>query len=171
MDNQKLFKLRITGLSDVAQLSKNWATHVVSILNTNWAKKIMGISLLGELLIPSPSPGLFLHRCYFDDVIPEDDFGLVLATLEDIQAILSFSEKLTAADNLLVHCSAGISRSTAVACGILCQHGLSPQEALETVCLIRKRAYPNAHIISLMDEALELRGLLKHTYTTFEFLR
>lgn len=167
--NKKLFKLRITGLDDAAQISQNWATHVVSILDSTLAKEIMGVVPLDELPIPSPSPRVFLHRCHFDDVTPEDNWGLVFATLEDIQAILSFSEQLTAADRLLVHCSAGVSRSTAVACGILCQHGLSPQEALETVCLIRECAYPNVHIISLMDEALKLGGVLKQTYTTFGF--
>jgi len=57
-----------------------------------------------------------------------------------------------------------------VASGILCQHGLSPKEAFETVCSIRKAAYPNTHIIALMDEALESKGLLKSTlYKMFDF--
>lgn len=64
------------------------------------------------------------------------------------------------AHKLLVHCGAGISRSTAVACGILCQHRLSPKEAIDTVYLLRKGACPNEHIIALMDEALDLKGSL-----------
>ncbi|OQW94040.1 MAG: hypothetical protein BWK79_07970 [Beggiatoa sp. IS2] len=170
MSNQKPFKLRISDLDNAARISREWATHTVSILDTDLAKKTIDIvDSFYEQRIPQPSPGMLLHRCHFDDVTPEDDFGLI-ATLEDIKAILQFTVKLTTPDKLLVHCGAGISRSTAVACGILCQHGLSPKEALKMVCLLRQGAYPNDYIITLMDEALELKGLLKKTlYGMFDY--
>ncbi len=60
----------------------------------------------------------------------------------------------------LVHCQAGISRSTAVACGILCQHGFSPSEAVQYVRSIRPQAKPNQHVLKLFDEILGLEGKL-----------
>ncbi len=161
MNNRNLFQLRISDIDNAAQISQQWATHTVSILDTDYAKSLLGVeSSFYNQRLPQPSPGLLLHRCYFDDVTPGDNFGLNVATLEDIEAILQFTAKLTVAHKLLVHCGAGISRSTAVACGILCQHGLSSKEAIETVYLLRKGASPNEHIIALMDEALDLKGSL-----------
>jgi predicted protein tyrosine phosphatase len=160
MNNRQLFQLRISDIDSAAQISQQWATHTVSILDTDYAKSLLGVVTFYNQRLPQPSPGLLLHRCYFDDVTPEDNFGLIVATLEDIEAILQFTAKLTTAHKLLVHCGAGISRSTAVACGILCQHRLSPKEAIDTVYLLRKGACPNEHIIALMDEALDLKGSL-----------
>lgn len=155
MNNNQLFALRISDVDTAVLIAKNWATYTISILDTDRDK---------SSLIPQSRQGLLLHRCYFDDIVRTSRLGLVLATLEDIQAILNFTQHLTKHDKLLVHCSAGISRSTAVATGILCQHGLTPVKALERVYFIRKNADPNEHIIALMDEALGLKGTLKTAF-------
>jgi len=157
-----LFALRISDIDQALRIAQNWATHTVSILDTDMAINSLGIlNMFYQQRIPHARTGALLHRCYFDDIVLKDQWDLVLATLEDIQAILQFTEQLTAHDKLLVHCSAGISRSTAVATGILCQHGLTPKAALEKVRLIRKGADPNEHIIALMDQALGLNGELE----------
>ena len=167
MNDKKLFALRISDLDNAAEISKKWATHTVSILDSDLTRETLCINdsfhkKFYENLIPKQTNGVLLYRCYFDDVIPKDDFGLIVATLEDIQNVLNFTEKLTPDAKLLIHCGAGISRSCAVAVGVLCQHGLTPAEALEKVFLVRKGAYPNAHIISLMDKALGLKNTLEN---------
>lgn len=174
INNHSLFELRISGLDDAVEISQNWATHTISILDTNLAKILLATETFYEKRIPKPRDGLSLYRCYFDDVTPEDDvtsttdFGLILATLEDIQALLDFTERLAVNDKLLVHCGAGISRSTAVATGILCQHGLSPTKALKQVFSVRKGAFPNTHIIALMDKVLELNGKLESALQAYQ---
>jgi predicted protein tyrosine phosphatase len=174
INNYSLFELRISGLDDAAEISQNWATHTISILDTVFARMLLATETFYEKRIPKPRDGLSLYQCYFDDVTPEDevisatDFGLILATLEDIEALLDFTGKLAVDDKLLVHCSAGISRSTAVATGILCQHGLSPAEALKQVFLVRKNAFPNTHIIALMDKVLELNGKLESALQEYQ---
>lgn len=165
MNEKKLFSIQISDLDNAAKISKKWATHTVSVLDSTLTRRILGLDAFYEKRIPKPREGLFLHRSYFDDVTPEDHLGLVVATLADIQAILHFTENLTAKAKLLVHCSAGISRSTAVATGILCQHGLTPSAALNKVLTIRKGAFPNSHIITLMDEALNLDGALGDAFS------
>jgi len=168
MNKKGLFVLQISDLDNAAKISKKWATHTVSVLDSDLTRNILAIdTVFYERLIPKPRAGLLLHRSYFDDVTPEDSLGLVIATLEDMQAILRFTENLTADAKLLVHCSAGISRSTAVATGILCQHGFTPMEALKEVYSIRQGAYPNSHIITLMDEALNLNNTLENAFETY----
>jgi predicted protein tyrosine phosphatase len=166
-NNHSLFELCISGLSNAAKISQQWATHTISILNTDLVPTIPAVE---ERLIPKPREGLSLYRCYFDDVTPKTNLGLSLATLADIQAILAFSTDLTPHDKLLIHCSAGISRSTAVATGILCQHGLSPTEAFKKVVSIRQVALPNPYIIALMDEALELNGKLEDALKLINYI-
>ncbi len=73
---------------------------------------------------------------------------------------MEFTALLQSTDKLLVHCHSGISRSTAVASGILCQHGLTPHEAIKYVLSIRSQAVPNQHILSLFDKLLKLNGQL-----------
>jgi predicted protein tyrosine phosphatase len=162
MKKKGLFVLQISNIIDAAKISKEWATHTVSVLDSGLNRNVLEVNAtLYEKLMPKPRTGLLLHRSYFDDVTPENDLGSTVATLEDIRAILRFTENLTAESNLLVHCSAGISRSTAVATGILCQQGLTPTEALKKVYSIRHFARPNAHVIALMDTALGLNNALK----------
>lgn len=169
-NNYSVFELRISSLDNAGEISRNWATHTVSILDTDLARMILASETFYEKRIPKSREGLSLYRCYFDDVTPKDNLGLTFATLADIQAILAFSTNLTPHDKLLVHCGAGISRSTAVATGILCQHGLSPTAAFEKVFSVRKGAIPNTHIIALMDEALELNGELKSALQNYQLL-
>ncbi|NJO14336.1 MAG: hypothetical protein HC877_00885 [Thioploca sp.] len=169
-NNNSLFELRISSLRNAAEISQQWATHTISILDTELTKTIFATRIFYEsyeALIPKPRDQLSLHQCYFDDITPEDNFGLILPTLVDMQAILAFSADLTSHDKLLIHCSAGISRSTAVATGVLCQHGLSPIAALGKVFSIRKIAAPNSYIIALMDEALQLDGELNEALLSY----
>lgn len=166
MTDNQLFALRIADIDQAIRIAWNWATHTVSILDTDAARKgIMGLFYPQQ--IPQVRTGRLLHRCYFDDIVRKNQWDLILATPKDIQAILNFTERLTPNDKLLVHCSAGISRSTAVAIGILCQHGLTPKAAFEYVYRIRKEASPNEHIIALMDHALGFDGELETALQEF----
>lgn len=128
-----MFELKISDIFEAVKLSQEWATHTISVVDP-------GIEDCGiDIKLPIVSPNHKLRRYYF---------------------ILDFTAPLTSADKLLVHCQAGISRSTAVACGVLCQHGLSPSEAIPFVLSIRPQAQPNLHVLRLFDEILGLEGKL-----------
>jgi len=62
--------------------------------------------------------------------------------------------------HLLVHCHAGISRSTASMALILAQGlpGLSARQVLQEVMHIRPKAWPNLRIIELGDALLSRNG-------------
>jgi len=74
------------------------------------------------------------------------DFGRHLATLEDFE--------------LLAHCEAGISRSTAAAIAILTAAGYPPQIAFGLVRRICPEMLPNRRILRLADAQLETGGRL-----------
>jgi predicted protein tyrosine phosphatase len=151
-----MFKLKISNLTDAKRLSQEWATHTISLLDPD----IDGITL------PIAGKESLLRRYYFHDVNPKYTPSEYLkpATPEQIQEILEFSAWLEPTDKLLVHCHAGISRSTAVAIGILCQHGLTPKKAFTHVLQIRPIASPNRHILALFDDILRLEGKLVAAY-------
>ncbi len=103
-------------------------------------------------------------RLEFDDIrVPDDDPEYVLATAEDIRKVIDFVP-LIAQDggNVLIHCQAGISRSSAVAltvCTMLLGAG-KEEEALAYVLEARPLAMPNRWIVELADEALGREGKL-----------
>lgn len=135
------FSLRITDQHTANGLMRHWPTHTVSLLDPDHDSTLV------------PPEGAWC-RCYFHDATPRDPRTRTLADQTDIRKILDFTADLGTDDRLLVHCYAGISRSTAVALGILCQHGLSPREALTAVRTLRPIASPNAHILTLFDTLL-----------------
>lgn len=151
-----MFELKISDLNKALFLSKTWATHTISLIDPDFF-----------LDVPQPGKNSTLRRYYFHDIsknYPTLEY-LKLATLEQIQDILEFTISLQCENKLLIHCHAGISRSTAVACGVLCQHALSPEEAIQHVLSIRPQAFPNEYIISLFDQALNLNGELTYAVT------
>lgn len=77
--------------------------------------------------------------------------GAILCSKEQIKKILSFSEKIYG-EPLLVHCRAGISRSTAIAFLIYLnalkdKSDWPAEDALSMVYNVRQVMYPNKHIM------------------------
>ncbi len=153
------FELRISDLNQALSLSETWASHVVSLLDPDHVAPV-----------PCTQNADHLCRQFFHDISPEDlnddiwqtlAIKPIVATRPQIERILAFTQQLKRGDRLLIHCHAGVSRSTAVACGVLCQHGLTAQYALERVLELRPMASPNGHILRLMDEVLALNGGLQ----------
>jgi predicted protein tyrosine phosphatase len=155
-----MFELKISDLDEAIRLSLKWATHTVSLLDPDIESY--------DIKIPVASKDGQLRRYYFHDIVSIDELddpivvleNPTLATFQQVQEILEFTAPLEPTDKLLVHCLAGVSRSTAVACGILCQHGLAPGEAVKYVFSIRPQAFPNEHVLTLFDEILGLEGKL-----------
>ncbi len=100
----------------------------------------------------------------FDDIEQDYYQDYVGPSKNQIEAILSW-DKLKNDGIILVHCTAGKSRSVAVGIGILCKFGLSPKDALLRVIRIREEEgnpliVPNRLIIKYIDEILDLNNEL-----------
>jgi predicted protein tyrosine phosphatase len=97
-------------------------------------------------------------RLLIADVVTDEG-----ATDEDIRRILHLAEQLRSeSGTLLIHCEAGISRSTATAL-IMYAYWLGPgheEEAMRRVVAQRPYAMPNRRMVALADTLLALDGRL-----------
>lgn len=137
-----MFKLRVGSLSE-AQGSMDHCTKVIGIVN--------------PFALVQPSKKYHIQRCH--DIVAEDP-PYVLPKIEQFAEIIDFAADFTDDDVVMVHCSAGISRSTATAIMILMLHGADEQEAFGAVYAVRPQMNPNSLIIKFADELLGLDGSL-----------
>ena len=141
----------VTDKSKVAKMqSKHDITHVLSLLD------------IGD------RPFLHPHRTIrqnclllnFEDEIHADHPGA--PTKAEVEKILAFGKALPADARLLVHCFAGVSRSTAAALAIMVQHhGLDKiDDCINMLVEQRPQACPNPVITRYADDLLEANGKL-----------
>jgi len=149
-------RLTICGLNELGSFQNAAVTHVLSILDPDHPD-------------PADFAGYAPHRrltLRFDDIIDPTP-GMLSPEREHIEQLLSFGEGLATAggdplSHLLVHCHAGISRSTA-SMTILLAEAWPDREADELfthVREIRPQAWPNSRMIALADELLGRGGAL-----------
>lgn len=82
-----------------------------------------------------------LIECGFEDIVfPEK---------EDVQAAIYFSRKF---DVDIIHCHAGVSRSSAIGYAILRSRGLTKEQAHAKILEINPNAWPNKRIVRFADE-------------------
>lgn len=101
------------------------------------------------------------HRVIlFDDVVMPQPGA---CTAEHIETLLAFGDRVhnRPASRLLVHCHAGVSRSTAATIALMCQHASGQErEAFARLAQIRPQAVPNQHVLDLADQVLGRNGAL-----------
>ncbi|WP_421931818.1 tyrosine phosphatase family protein [Phenylobacterium sp.] len=119
-------------------------THVISLLSPGASPP--------ELALP---PGRRLHLAFNDIATPSD--GLVAPNEAHLISLLAFLETWDRRSALLIHCWAGISRSTAVGYVSACLRG---GVGVEVVIAARLRevapfATPNPLVIALADRLLQ----------------
>lgn len=149
--------LTICGLDELDYHSARGVTHVLSLLDPDW-----------------PEPQSFWaydphHRMtlrFHDAIEPGEE--LTLPQREDVEAILNFGrmpsrlEAKSENAHLLVHCHAGVSRSTAAVAMLLAQaHPLQEENQIfHQLLKLRPQAWPNSLMIAFADELLERQGRL-----------
>ena len=145
------FRVTICGIPELDEHCAAGVTHVLSILDPGW-----------------PDPPVFAefapHRrlaLRFNDITdPAPD--RLLPSRGDVERLLAFGRELDelAESHLLVHCHAGVSRSTAATALILAQaYPDRPAPAvLDAVVQIRPRAWPNLRMLEFGDALLGRNG-------------
>ena len=149
------FRITVCGIDELAGHGDAGVSHVLSILDPGWP-------------VPSAFGTYGEHErleLRFHDII-EDEAGMIPPRLEHIERLLAFGRDLMAEPpsgaHLLVHCHAGVSRSTASMAVILAQaQPARPAEAaFDKVLRIRPGAWPNLRIVELADALLGRQGEL-----------
>jgi predicted protein tyrosine phosphatase len=149
------FEMSVCGLEELPGFVAAGVTHVLSILDPD-----------------HPTPDVFdrfpVHmrlELRFHDVIEESQEETP-PSVADVARILSFGRDVTGqaaqVGRLLVHCHAGISRSTAALAMILAQAAPErpAEEAVGAVAAVRGKAWPNLRMIELADDMLGRGGEL-----------
>jgi predicted protein tyrosine phosphatase len=147
------FQLTVCGIEELAGHCEVGVSHVLSILDPGYPEP--------------PAFGAFgEHRrleLRFHDVIDEMP-GMLPPREEDVATVLAFGRDLMAEPpaqrHLLVHCHAGISRSTASMMLILAQArpDIVARDIVSHVVSIRPRAWPNLRILEFGDALLGRKG-------------
>jgi len=149
------FRLTVCGIEELGGFCEARPTHVLSILDPEWP-------------VPEAFGQFGEHEkleLRFHDVIEELP-GQVRPREEHVAALLAFGRDLMAEPpqdaHLLVHCHAGISRSTAAMTLILAQHlpEVPADQILAEVLRIRDKAWPNLHMLEMGDAMLARGGTL-----------
>ncbi len=153
------FRITICGLDELADCHASGVTHVLSILDPGWPE-------------PEPLRAFDVHRrlkLHFHDVI-ETLPGSLAPERWDVELLLAFARNFGGScreagleptpTHLLVHCHAGVSRSTAAAILILAQREprRPAREIVREVIRLRPRAWPNLRIIEFGDALLGRSG-------------
>jgi predicted protein tyrosine phosphatase len=148
------FRVTVCGIEELEGHCEARVTHVLSILDP-------------EYPVP-PAFGTFGEHerveLRFHDVIDEGD-GWIAPQEEHVQRILALGQHLVSeprTGHLLVHCHAGVSRSTAALTMILAQANpvLPAAQAMAAVAEIRPQAWPNLRMIEMGDRLLGRNGEL-----------
>lgn len=111
--------------------------------------------------VPTPeglAPEHHLHLAVHDIATPMD--GYVMASEEHVARLLAFARDWDRSAPMLIHCYAGISRSTAAAFIIAC--ALAPrtfeQDVADHLRAASPSATPNTRLVALADQMLGREG-------------
>lgn len=99
------------------------------------------------------------HRVEIHD-IREEINGWTAPTAEHVGGVIAYLKRWRPETPLLIHCWAGISRSTATAFVAACMHNPAADEGEIARALRRASptAWPNTRIVALADEMLSRNG-------------
>lgn len=156
MQHQTARRLSICGLEELGAFQDAAVTHVLSILDPAYPEPV-------DFADYGRHERLTLR---FDDIIAPMP-GMSLPEVAHMEKLLAFGVGLAAEDadplrHLLVHCHAGISRSTAAMATLLAEARPSADEdaIFAEIRAIRPQAWPNSRMIGFADDLLGRGGRL-----------
>jgi predicted protein tyrosine phosphatase len=143
-----MFALTICDIEKAESVIDKWATRAIGLIDPECRAGIVAREHYLQL---------YFHDC---DQTEYPDCAPVIPQLSHLEEILAFSSSFCPEDRVLVHCHAGISRSTAAAIAIFVQHGMEPFEAFYAVQAVAPEMYPNKLMLRYADDLLNQQGAI-----------
>ena len=146
------FRLTICGISELPGFTFAGVSHVVSVLDPGTPAP----EVLDEWAVSTR------HDFRFHDDL-ESRADRQAPAAGDVARLLEAGTALAAEDvsHLLIHCWAGVSRSTAVAMALMAQAAPGREmEIPDSLLTVRQPAWPNSRIIRMADDQLGAGGRL-----------
>lgn len=146
------YRLSICGLAELPDHSAAGISHVFSILDPDWPE-------------PVAFQAFTPHRRLtwrFDDVVAPRQ-GVMAPEVSHVAGILESGADLAddKTEHLLIHCHAGISRSTAAAVILMLRENPGREtDAFAAVARVRPKSWPNALMLSIADDLLGRGGAI-----------
>jgi predicted protein tyrosine phosphatase len=139
-------------------LTRSGAKHVITLVRDEELIKRERDRLLGHGL------ELGKHLWIEVDDIDEELDGMIAPSLTHLEQLISFLGKWDGTTPIVVHCYAGISRSTAAAFILACilSPTLNEREVARRLRLASPTARPNKRFIALADSHLKRDGRMIH---------
>jgi len=150
------FRISVCGIEELVGHCGTGVSHVLSILDPDHPVPV-AFGAFGE------HAKLELR---FNDVIEDGIPATVVPRKDHVIELLAFGRRLleepSAEAHLLVHCHAGVSRSTASMALILAQAlpDVPGERIFDEILRIRPQAWPNLRIVEIGDAQLDRRGEL-----------
>ena len=141
--------LIVCGLAEVpAIIAARTPSHMITLLDA-----------ASMIETPAGLPPAHHLRLSVNDIAQPTE-GLILPSADLVHQLLAFGRAWDASAPMIVHCWAGISRSSASAFILACDRNPDADERLIAMRMRRaaKHAYPNRKIIALADDILGRRG-------------
>lgn len=151
------YRLTICGLEELPMAITGGVSHVISILDPDTPEP----AVLNGM---TPAARVTWR---FDDVIRTLP-GYAAPEAHHVECILEHGASLRGeiVSHLLVHCHAGVSRSTAAAAILIAQDKPGREDdAFAAIRSIRPRSWPNSRMIALADTLLARGGAFKAALT------
>ena len=141
--------LIVCGLAEVpAIIAARAPSHMITLLDA-----------ASMIETPAGLPPAHHLRLSVNDIAQPTE-GLILPSADLVHQLLAFGRAWDASAPMIVHCWAGISRSSASAFILACDRNPDADERLIAMRMRRaaKHAYPNRKIVALADDILGRRG-------------
>jgi predicted protein tyrosine phosphatase len=133
-----MVEFTVCGYSEVKRVRKAFgATHILSLLDPGRTLRQYSNGACSQKLVPMED---------------NDSAGANSPTLEKVKDILAWGASLPKDSRVVVHCEAGVSRSTAAALGLWMQENpnASVADAVTWLLSVRKQARPNILIVQFL---------------------
>lgn len=146
MATQTIYVAPLSGVAGT--VADAGVSHVITLIN-------------GDMMVDTPAgiePMRHLKLLMNDICDPRP--GFVVPCEDHVRQLIRFAEDWDGQAPLLIHCWAGISRSTAAAFIVLC--ALNPETPEEHIASVLRSAsptaYPNRRLVTIADELLGRGG-------------